>query len=215
MSGQGPACFGHLHEGKHSLVHTGSARGADDDHRTLGLGGCLDDPGDLLTHNRSHGGRQERKIHHRQSDGMSTHVPRPRDHGVDESCLFTIGLETILVGGDTFEAERIDRRHRGIRLLKGSFVNQCRDPLVGSHGEMMAALGADAQIFLNGEMMNHLGTSGALGPKTFGHLAPIFSRKLEGRLFENGHGLQFCNKSAVDGKPDGGSIPRHHNRTDL
>jgi hypothetical protein len=56
---------------------------------------------------------------------------------------------------------------------------------------MMAALGADAQIFLNGEMMNHLGTSGALRPEPLGHLPALFFGKLEGRFFENRHAIKY------------------------
>jgi len=58
---------------------------------------------------------------------------------------------------------------------------------MGPHGEVMTTFGTDTKIFLNREMMDHFGTSGAFSPEAFGHFPPIFSRKFESRLFEDGH----------------------------
>ena len=124
MTGQGAAGLGHLHEGEHPLVHAGTSRGTDDDDGLLGLGGGLNDAGNLLTDYGAHGGRQKGEIHHGQPHRMTPHSPQSGDHGIDESGLLPVGLETIFIGGDSPETQRIHRRHRGIHLHEGPFVHQ-------------------------------------------------------------------------------------------
>ena len=198
MAGEGAACLGHLHEREHPLVHARPPGGTDNDHRSFCLRGGLDDPGDLLADHGSHGGGQKGKIHHGKPDGMAAHGSRTGDHGINQACLLPVGLEPLFVGGYTLEPEGIDSRHGCIRFLKGSLIDKDPDALHGPHAEMMVTLGADTQVLLDGEVVHHLGASGALRPETFRHFVPLLAGKLERRFSENGHGTGIVHQTGLE-----------------
>ena len=195
VTGEGSAGLGHLHQGEHPLVHARPSGGADDDDGPAGLCGGLDDARDLFTHDGTHGCREKREIHHSKPDRLPAHRPRSGDHGIDQAGLFPVGLETLLISGHPLESEGVDGRHGGVDLLEGALVHQSRDALPGTHGEMMTALGADLHVLLEGEVMDHLRTAGALRPEPLGHLFSLFLGELEGRFSENGHGMMILHQT--------------------
>ena len=100
---------------------------------------------ELLTDDAPHRPAHEREIHHRESAREPLDPGRARDHRVAETGRH-LGLgQSLGVGLEVEELERVARPQRGLVLGEGAGVGQLLDPLVPAHGEVMAALRADPE----------------------------------------------------------------------
>lgn len=156
---------GHLHQRQRAFLHAGTARGGEDDQRTLllhGDGGGLDQ---AFAHAHAHRSAQEIEIEHRNHGRHAADAALAHLDGVG---LVGLGLglaQTVGIALAVAEAQRIGRHLRGVDPVIGVVVEQHGEPLLRRQAHVMSAIGADMQIFHQIAVEDHLLAGRALVPE--------------------------------------------------
>ncbi len=179
------ARLGHLHEREHPFVHASPAARADDDHREPASRRPLDRAGDFFADDAAHGCCEKLEIHHRDAHFLSGDAAGAADDGVLLSRGDLILLEPVCVARLACEFQRIHRRKTRIVLDESALIDQERDAVRSGDAEVVLALGADAIIVLQFQVVDDFATAWALGPKPRRKLA-FFVRSKDG-LVKNSH----------------------------
>ena len=189
--GEGGGGLGHLHEAEHAFIHPRAAAGGNDDDGQFLFRCALDEPREFFADDRAHRAAEEIKIHHAEPRAVRADFANARDDRVLERRGFLVFLQFRLVGGDTIEVENVHARHLRVHFLKGAGLDERMDAFARADGEMMIALGADLQVFVQFLVIDHRAALRAFRPKPLrdvaffgfgaGRLELFGQRRLAGR----------------------------------
>ena len=99
--------LGHLHQGKHPLLHSSPAAADHGNHGQLALEGKLEGKGDLLPDNTAHAAPQKAEVQHHEHCGVALNMAKPGDHRLGETGPF-LGIEdALLIGSFPREGKRV------------------------------------------------------------------------------------------------------------
>ena len=85
------------------------------------------------------------------------------------------------------KVEGVDGFQAGVHLLEGGGIDEVGDAVAGGKRVVVVALGADVQVLLELELMDHAAALRAFGPEALGHVGLFGAERFEAVLFEDGH----------------------------
>ena len=85
--------------------------------------------------------------------------------------VFLVLFELGGVGGHAGEVEHVHAGHVGVHFLERAGFDERMDAFARADGEMMLALGADLEVFVQFLVENHRAALRAFGPQPFGNVA--------------------------------------------
>ena len=133
MPPHGGRDLGHLHKGRHALLHARAARDGEADHGQARLHGLLEHAADLLADNGAHGPHHEAGVHEEERALPAADAPAPADDGVVLARRLVCGSEFLGVAG---KSEEVRHAQGGVPLLEASRV----------HGHAHAGASGDPQV---------------------------------------------------------------------
>src|ERR1700739_288144 len=159
--------FRHLHEADDSLLHARPTRRCDDNKRLAPDTSAVDGAGDGLADNGSHGASGEGVLHGADHDRMRTELANGIENGVVQSGRLLRLAQTLLVGLQVGEIERI-RRPKPTDDQFVSRIQQQIQSLSRADLEVVLALGADIHVGLKVSLPDRLPASRTLHPQALG-----------------------------------------------
>ena len=159
--------LGKLHEAHHALHHASPAACRDDNERAVGGEGAVDGPGDGFADDCTHAAADERILHGAHHDWVSAHVSDGGDDGVVEPGLLLSCGETLLVGLDVGEVERVSGAQAALNIGEAGFEQEL-NALSRTHFEVIAALGAYVDVGFEIGFEENLAAAEAFYPKPLG-----------------------------------------------
>lgn len=140
--GQSRAGFRHLHEGQDPLLHPGPAAGGKEDQGQLVFPGVLDGQRQLFPYGGAHAAHEKAAVQHTHHAAVSAYGAGGCDHGLVHAGLAAGAVQLGPVAG---EAEGVIGRQLFVQLPEGAGIQHAAEPVIGPHGEVVAAQGADGQ----------------------------------------------------------------------
>ena len=140
--GQSRAGFRHLHERQNALLHPRAAAGGKKDQGQFVFPGVLDGQRQLFPYGGAHAAHEKAAVQHAHHAAASAHGAGGCDHRLVHAG-FPAG--TVQLGPVAGEAEGITGRQLFMQLPEGAGVQHAAEPVIGPHGEVVAAQGADGQ----------------------------------------------------------------------
>ena len=165
--GEAGGDFGELHETDDALHHACAAGCGDDDEWFAAGQGSVDCAGDVFTDDGTHAAADEGVLHGAQDDFVWPKLAEGGDDGVVQTGLLLGDGEALFVGLDVVEVQWVSRAEVAVddgvsRLEEGG------DALGGADLEVVAALGADAEVGFELGFEERSAAAGALDPETLG-----------------------------------------------
>jgi hypothetical protein len=154
------------------------------------LEAVLDRTRDLFTDDDAHAPADERVLHPGNDDVQIVELAGAHDDRILEARARDALLETLAIGFGVGELQGIDRDQ--VREVLGvvASIEERFEPLRRAHPEMVGALRADIQVFLEILLVDELRAARALDPEALGDPAWLFGGRrrdwLPG-LLEPGH----------------------------
>ena len=130
----------HLHQGDHSLLHSGSARAAEQNHRKPLPGSPFHHSGNFLSDNLSHAAHQEFRRHNANRGLLILNRPAAGNHRLIQPGR---GLPSFHLGLVARKMKRITLSQSGIPFRKAVSVQNHGKPHMRRNPEIMAARGTD------------------------------------------------------------------------
>ena len=167
MAFQCSAGLRHLHQGKNTLLHSGSAGAGKENQRQAFLCGPLSCPGDFLAHSLTHAGHEKASVHDAKYSLLSVDPTFSGDDGFLKTGFQTGGRQLFLIAR---VIQRITACQIPIPLLEASLVCHPVDALPGMDAEIPLTSGTYIIIFLH--ILGHDSAAAhiAFGQKSFGDL---------------------------------------------
>src|SRR5882724_13126795 len=107
MSREGAACFCHLHQAQHSLVHARAARSSNNNNRAALGSAMFNCSRDLLTDNGPHGRSEKTEIHRRDGHLVTIENSMSTDHSINETRAFMVIFQPIFVRGHSLKPQDV------------------------------------------------------------------------------------------------------------
>ncbi len=140
--GQSRAGFRHLHERQDALLHPRPAAGGKEDQGQLVFPGVLDGQRQLFPYGGAHAAHEKAAVQHAHHAAASAYGAGGCDHRLVHAGFPAGAVQLGPVAG---EAEGIIGRQLFMQLPEGAGVQHAAEPVIGPHGEVVAAQGADGQ----------------------------------------------------------------------
>ena len=159
MPAHGSRDLGHLHEGRHALLHARATRDGEAHHGQARFGGLLEHAADLLADNGAHGPHHEAGVHKEERALPAADAPAPADHGVVLAGGLVRGGELLGVAG---KPEEILGTQAGIPLLEGAGVHGHAHAGAAGDPQVLAAARANLEVFAELLLVDGAAAPGAL-----------------------------------------------------
>ena len=189
MVGESGGGLGHLHEAENAFIHARAATAGNDDDRQSLFRRAFDEPCQFFAHDRAHRTAEKTEIHHAQRGPVFADFAQAGDDRVLQRGSFLMRFQLGSVGGHAGETERVRARHFGVHFLERAGFHQRVDPFARADGEMVAALRADLQVFVQFLVENHCAALGTLRPEPLGNVAFFGFAAAHSGLFGQGRRL--------------------------
>src|SRR5688500_816825 len=164
--------LGHLHEREGPLLHARPAGRGDDDERAPFSESALRDPGDLLADDAAHRAADEREVHRSDRRRDVADAREPGDDRIPLARLRPRGSDARRVRAGVGEREGVAGGHLDVVLVERALVDEELDALARADPEVVAALGADAQVLDELLVDQHVAAARTLRPKVRREVLP-------------------------------------------